>query len=280
MTDVQADNTELDFSIDEDIQPEEVPEVEQGEPDSPPEEVEVNEQDEQAPAPAEEPKESSVMKQMRAALREKDRELRELKAKTAAPAPDAPKDPGAMPDIEDFEWDKERHAIALNAWFDQKSKFEQHQQKAQAEQQQVVQKYEAAKARFDTEGAKIAGFQDAVADVASALSLEQQNALLLRVPDVAHRIVMALHRNPAELERIARITDPVDYGIELGKLQALAKSAPRKPKTSVKVEREVRGIGGTSGGNLEALRKRAQETGDYTAYFDAKRKADAQQRKR
>lgn len=243
MTDVQADNTELDFSIDEDIQSDEVPEVEQGEPDSPPEEVEVNEQDEQAPAPAE-PEENSVMKQMRAALREKDRELRELKAKTAAPAPDAPKDPGAMPDIEDFEWDKERHAIALNAWFDQKSKFEQHQQKAQAEQQQVVQKFNEAKARFASEGAKIAGFQDAVNDVASILPEWQQNMLLLKAPNEAHRIVMALHRNPAELERIARIADPVDCGIELGKLQALAKSAPRKPKTSVKVEREVKGFTG------------------------------------
>lgn len=279
MTDVQADNTELDFSIDEDIQPEEVPEVEQGEPDSPPEEVEVNEQDEQAPAPAE-PEENSVMKQMRAALREKDRELRELKAKTAAPAPDAPKDPGEMPDIEQFDYDTEAYRAAIHKWNADKLKFEGYRKQQEAEQQQVVQKYEAAKSRFDAEGAKIAGFQDAVADVASALSLEQQNALLLRVPDVAHRIVMALHRNPAELERIARITDPVDYGIELGKLQALAKSAPRKPKTSVKVEREVRGIGGTSSGNLDALKKRAQETGDYTAYFDAKRKADAQQRKR
>lgn len=276
MTDVQADN--LDFSIETDELPPEV-EQEEGQPDSPPE-VEVDEQDDQAPAPAEEPKESSVVKQMRDELKRKERELRELRAKTAAPAPDAPKDPGTMPDIEDFDYDKERHAVAVNEWVNRKLQFDQHQQKAQAEQQQVVQKYEAAKNRFDTEGAKIAGFQDAVADVASALSLEQQNALLLRVPDVAHRIVMALHRNPAELERIARITDPVDYGIELGKLQALAKSAPRKPKTSVKVEREVRGIGGSSGGNLDALKKRAQETGDYTAYFDAKRKAAEQQRKR
>lgn len=278
MTDVQADN--LDFSIETDELPPEVEQEEEGQPDSPPEEAEVDEQDEQAPAPAEEPKESSVVKQMRDELKRKERELRELRAKTAAPAPDAPKDPGTMPDIEDFDYDKELHAVAVNEWVNRKLQFDQHQQKAQAEQQQVVQKYEAAKSRFDTEGAKIVGFQDAVADVASALSLEQQNALLLRVPDVAHRIVMALHRNPAELERIARITDPVDYGIELGKLQALAKSAPRKPKTSVKVEREVRGIGGTSGGNLDALKKRAQETGDYTAYFDAKRKADAQQRKR
>lgn len=244
MTDVQADNTELDFSIDEDIQPEEVQEVEQGEPDSPPEQEEVNEQDEQAPAPAEEPKESSVMKQMRAALREKEREVRELRAKTAAPAPDAPKDPGEMPDIEQFDYDTEAYRAAIHKWNADKLKFEGYRKQQEAEQQQIVQKYEAAKARFDTEGAKIAGFQDAVADVASALSLEQQNALLLRVPDVAHRIVMALHRNPAELERIARITDPVDYGIELGKLQALAKSAPRKPKTSVKVEREVKGFTG------------------------------------
>lgn len=278
MTDVQADN--LDFSIETDELPPEVEQEEDGQPDSPPEEVEVDEQDEQAPAPAEETKESSVVKQMRDELKRKERELRELRAKTAAPAPDAPKDPGTMPDIEDFEWDKERHAIALNAWFDQKSKFEQHQQKAQAEQQQVVQKFNEAKARFASEGAKIAGFEDAVNDVSSVLPEWQQNMLLLKAGDVAHRIVMALHRNPAELERIARITDQVDCGMEIGKLQALAKSAPRKPKTSVKVEREVRGIGGTSGGNLDALKKRAQETGDYTAYFDAKRKADAQQRKR
>lgn len=242
MTDVQADN--LDFSIETDELPPEVEQEEEGQPDSPPEEVEVDEQDEQAPAPAEEPKESSVVKQMRDELKRKERELRELRAKTAAPAPDAPKDPGTMPDIEDFDYDKERHAVAVNEWVSRKLQFDQHQQKAQAEQQQVVHKYEAAKTRFDTEGAKIVGFQDAVADVASALSLEQQNALLLRVPDVAHRIVMALHRNPAELERIARITDPVDYGIELGKLQALAKSVPRKPKTSVKVEREVKGFTG------------------------------------
>lgn len=242
MTDVQADN--LDFSIETDELPPEVEQEEEGQPDSPPEEVEVDEQDEQAPASVEEPKESSVVKQMRDELKRKERELRELRAKTAAPAPDAPKDPGTMPDIEDFDYDKERHAVAVNEWVSRKLQFDQHQQKAQAEQQQVVQKYEAAKTRFDTEGAKIVGFQDAVADVASALSLEQQNALLLRVPDVAHRIVMALHRNPAELERIARITDPVDYGIELGKLQALAKSAPRKPKTSVKVEREVKGFTG------------------------------------
>lgn len=242
MTDVQADN--LDFSIETDELPPEVEQEDEGQPDSPPEEVEVDEQDEQAPASAEEPKESSVVKQMRDELKRKERELRELRARTTAPAPDAPKDPGTMPDIEDFDYDKERHAVAVNEWVSRKLQFDQHQQKAQAEQQQVVQKYESAKSRFDTEGAKIVGFQDAVADVASALSLEQQNALLLRVPDVAHRIVMALHRNPAELERIARITDPVDYGIELGKLQALAKSAPRKPKASVKVEREVKGFTG------------------------------------
>lgn len=277
MTDVQADN--LDFSIETDELPPEVEQEEEGQPDSPPEEVEVNEQDEQAPAPVD-TEENSVMKQMRAALREKDRELRELKAKTVAPAPDAPKDPGTMPDIEDFDYDKERHAVAVNEWVNRKLQFDQHQQKAQAEQQQVVQKFNDAKARFASEGAKIAGFQDAVNDVASILPEWQQQMLLLKAGDVAHRIVMALHRNPVELERIARIADPVDCGIELGKLQALAKSAPRKPKTSVKVEREVRGIGGTSGGNLDALKKRAQETGDYTAYFDAKRKADAQQRKR
>lgn len=243
MTDVQADN--LDFSIETDELPPEVEQEEEGQPDSPPEEVEVDEQDEQVPAQAHvETEENSVMKQMRAALREKDRELRELKAKTAAPAPDAPKDPGTMPDIEDFDYDKERHAVAVNEWVSRKLQFDQHQQKAQAEQQHLEQKFNESRARFATEGAKIAGFQDAVNDVASVLSEQQQQLLLLKAGDVAHRIVMALHRKPDELERIARITDPVDYGIELGKLQALAKSAPRKPKTSVKVEREVKGFTG------------------------------------
>jgi hypothetical protein len=242
MTDVQADN--LDFSIETDELPPEVEQEDEGQPDSPPEEVEVDEQYEQAPASVEEPKESSVVKQMRDELKRKERELRELRAKTAAPAPDAPKDPGTMPDIEDFDYDKERHAVAVNEWVSRKLQFDQHQQKAQAEQQQVVQKFNDAKARFASEGAKIAGFQDAVNDVASILPEWQQQMLLLKAGDVAHRIVMALHRNPVELERIARIADPVDCGMEIGKLQALAKSAPRKPKTSVKVEREVKGFTG------------------------------------
>lgn len=245
MTDVQAESTELDFSIDEDNPSEEVQEVEQGDPDSPPEEVVDEQEDGQEAAPAAEaPTESSVMRQMRDELRRKERELRELKAKTAAPPADAPKDPGEMPDIEAFDYDTEAYRAAIHKWNADKLKFEGHRKQQEAEQAKVVERYEAAVQSFRANGAKIHGFDAAVEDVSSVLSMDQQNTLLLKAPDVAHRIVMALHRSPEKLEALARITDPVDYGIELGKLQALAKSAPRKPKPSVKVEREVKGFSG------------------------------------
>lgn len=276
MTDTQADASleELDFSI---------PEEETEEVESQEEEIQEEEQGTGLAAGNEEidqesqqkQEESSVIREMRKQLREKERKLRELEAKGAAPVEVEAKDPGEMPDIEAFDYDSERYKAAVQKWHADKLKYERQVSEQQGKQQEVVKAYESALSEYKTNGAKIKGFDDAEKEVASVLSVEQQNMLLLKAPKEAHRIVLALSRAPDQLERLAKIKDPVDFGIELGDLKRRAQSAPRAPAKSVKAEREIKGSSGTSATTLDRLKKSAQETGDYSAYYDAKRRAAA-----
>lgn len=278
MTDITAETSleELDFSI---------PEEEAEEVESQDQEEEQGEEQDSGLATGEEvgqeqdqqkAEESSVIREMRKQLREKERKLRELEAKGAEQVVVEAKDPGEMPDIDAFDYDTERYKAAVQKWVADKSKYERQVSEQQGKQQEVVKAYESALSEYKTNGAKIKGFDDAEKEVASVLSVEQQNMLLLKAPKEAHRIVLALSRSPDQLERLAKIKDPVDFGIELGDLKRRAQSAPRAPAKSVKAEREIKGSSGVaSATSLDRLKKAAQESGDYSAYYDAKRKAAA-----
>lgn len=246
MTDITAETSleELDFSI---------PEEEAEEAESQDQEEEQGEEQDSGLATGEEveqeqdqPKaeESSVIREMRKQLREKERRLRELEAKGAEQVVVEAKDPGEMPTGEQFEWDEDRHKAAMQKWVADKLKYERQVSEQQGKQQEVVKAYESALSEYKTNGAKIKGFDDAEKEVASVLSVEQQNMLLLKAPKEAHRIVLALSRAPDQLERLAKIKDPVDFGIELGDLKRRAQSAPRAPAKSVKAEREIKGFSG------------------------------------
>lgn len=277
MTDeVTAENAEeLDFSLPED-QIEEQEEVEDdSEAGSPPQDEVTEQQDDQEHKEPEQ-QESSVIREMRKQLREQQRKLKELESTRQESQPEV-KDPGEMPDIEAFDYDTDAYRAAMKQWHADKLAFDRSQETRQVEQQQIVKQYQQAKQTFEEHGAKIAGFQEAVEDVADVLTLDQQNALLLKAPAEAHRIVLALSKNPARLAKLAAIKDPVDFGIELAELKRLAQSAPR-PKSSVKPERNLKAVSASGGGSLDALLKKAQQTGDYTAYFDAKRNAASQRK--
>lgn len=277
MTDeLTAENADgLDFSLPEDQIEEQTEEQIDDEAGSPPQD-EVTEQQDDQEQKEPEPQESSVIREMRKQLREQQRKLKELESTRQESQPEV-KDPGEMPDIEAFDYDTEAYRAAMKQWHTDKLAFDRAQEGRQAALQQVAQQYKQAVAVFKENGEKIAGFQDAVEEVADVLSMDQQNALLLKAPAEAHRIVMALSKNPARLAKLAAIKDPVDLGIAIAELRLMAQSAPR-PKSSVKPERNLKAISAAGGGSLDALLKKAQQTGDYTAYFDAKRNAASQRK--
>lgn len=244
MTDeVTAENAgELDFSLPEDQIDEQQEEQIDDEAGSPPQDEVTEQQDDQEQKELE-PQESSVIREMRKQLREQQRKLKELESTRQESQPEV-KDPGEMPDIEAFDYDTEAYRAAMKQWHADKLDFDRSQETRQVEQQRIAQQYRQAIATFKENGEKIVGFQDAVEDVADVLSEDQQNALLLKAPAEAHRIVLALSKNPARLAKLAAIKDPVDFGIELAELKRLAQSAPR-PKSSVKPERNIKGFAGT-----------------------------------
>ena len=80
-------------------------------------------------------------------------------------------------------------------------------------------------------------------------------------------IVYALGKNPEKLAELAKITDPVRFAFAAGKLEKDIKVQPRKGNTKPQPEQIVRSSASLSGGGnsaLDAARKKAETTGDYT----------------
>lgn len=185
---------------------------------------------------------------------------------------------GQKPTLADCDFDEERLDREMDAFYSRKAKFEaQQREKLQAQEAEKrlwdsrVQRYQEEKTTLPVEH-----YEDAEAAVESAMS-QVQLGIIVKAADKPAQLVYALGKNPKALETLAAIKDPVDFAVSLGKMMASVKTAPKKPIPSP--ERVVRGGSGKSpgvtGSNLDRLREEAQRTGDYTRYYEAKRKANA-----
>lgn len=225
-----------------------------------------DEEDEDEAAPASE-SESSVIRDMRAKLRERDRELAELRRSVAPPKVEL----GPKPTLESCDYDEEAFETSLTEWHAQKAKFEaqEAEEKAATERQRAewqgkVEAYQTAKTTLG-----VADFEDAEAEVFSHLP-NDVTALLVRIGNPA--LVYALHRSPSKLEQLSKL-NLADAAVQLGEWKAGLKVTKRKAPAP---DRPLKGkAGSTSNGNLEKLLKQARETGDYSSYSAAKRAAQS-----
>jgi len=223
-----------------------------------------------APAPEDKPSPPAEpwVKELRKKQREDARRIWELEQqlKASQPKPETPTI-GKKPSMSDdgIDYDEAKYDAAVLAWHEQKRKVEATQADARKTQEQQAQAHQDrlaayAKARTDL---KASDFEDAELLVTQKLSVLQQN-LLLRTKAPA-TLVLALGRNPAKASELASITDPVEFAIELGKLEAAVKVSSRtKPPPP---EKPLTGSGRTpttSDQTLERLREKAEKTGDYT----------------
>lgn len=220
------------------------------------------------------------LRDLRKSNREKDRRIRELESQVAAatPAPAAVV-VGEKPKLEDFDYEPEKFAAALDAW---------HVRKAQADEQQKkredTQNRERAQwtSRLDAvtkaaEGLKVPDLEDATAAFESAFSMVQQG-IVLGGPEDAKTSAMlkyALGKNPAKARELAAIQDPVKFAVALGKLEMQLKVTPRKvaPAPDKKVSSAVSGAAAVDN-QIERLREDARRTGDYSKVAEYRRQQD------
>lgn len=216
------------------------------------------------------------VRDLRKANREKDRRIRELEQRIAggqqaqAPATLPPR-PKMSDDGIDF--DEDKFDAALDRWTAQKAEYDAHhrrQQEAQQAQQAAWQNRLQTYQR-DKGALKVADFEDAEAVVEDTFSVVQRAVMTKGCEKPAH-MVYALGKNPQKAKELAAITDPVDFAFAVAKLETQLKVTDRKaPPVPERVVRGAAPGAGIADAKLQELHERAQRTGDYTAYYAAKR---------
>lgn len=221
-----------------------------------------------APAPE---GESSVIRDLRKANRELAKKVSAFERNSRP----QPVEIGPKPTLESSGYDEERFEADLLEWSAQKAKADRAEQEARERVEAERKSWEGIKTAYEQDKAalKVSGYADAEEEVFAALP-EQHQALLMKSGKGA-QLVVALSRNPEKLQALSEM-NLADAAMEIGELRGKLQMTKRP---ALSPERRVTGNTGTGGGltdkRLAQLKAKAQQTGDYTEYYAAKRVAAA-----
>lgn len=204
-------------------------------------------------------------------IKELEREVASTKGGSAHSIPEVGKKP-TMEDA-DIDYDADKFEVALTAWHERKRAADKavSDQQAAAEQQQQewqgrLEHYANSKVSTSK---KFRDFEEAEEEVLHNMDVTKQGIILQGASDPA-LLVYALGKNPEEMQRLMKISDPIKFAWEAAQLETKLKTQARK--SAPPPEGSVRGsapISGSVESNLERLRAEAEKTGDYskvTAY--------------
>ena len=229
------------------------------------------EEQEQAAAP-------EWVRELRKAHREDKKRIRELEEKlNAQTAEIKPAALGNKPKLEDFDYDSERFEKELESWYERKREHDAAQAKARDAEEAQKREWQAKLDAYNAEKSKlrVRDYEDAEMVAQESLNVTQQG-IILHGSDNPALLTYAIGKNPKKAKELAAIQDPVKFAFAVAKLEKELKVSNRKAPPP---ERVVSGSGSTSpvvtGSNLDRLKAEAQRTGDYEAYFAAKRQAEA-----
>lgn len=227
--------------------------------------------------PSEEDKDPALVKHLRGTIKEKERELKELLRQSQQSAPQQPviTQPPRMPKLDDadIEYDEAVYHERMTKWAEENGKYleQKRAQEQQQEQLQVVHQQKVANYQQRVKALKVQGYQEAEQAVLDDIPIVIQNAIL-HESEKPEMVVLALGRNADLRKQLAEATNPVAIGRLLERIEAKARIMP-KAKTTAATTPEVKGSNGAVINNLDKLREKAEQSGDYTAYLAAKRKA-------
>lgn len=209
-------------------------------------------------------------------LREELKKARKDAAAASRPkADDAPVDPGPRPTLEQYDYDEDKHAEAIEAWAEKKVN-------AKAK---VSQSTEAQEAELEATRKRIADEKAALGrpDVEEAFELvrdtltETQQSALVGAADHGNtaKLIYALAKNPDKLASLAGEQNIARFIKEVGKLEGQLKMVKRRKAPEPDVPEK--GSGKISHGptatqkQIEILEKEADKTGDRTALIQFKK---------
>lgn len=222
------------------------------------------------------------LKRLRKRVKEQAEQLAQLGGQRAAPAKPTL---GPKPTIEQFAYDADKYATALDKWHDDRAKVQREEQQARDQQTQEERAWQAKVTSHEAKG-KALSFKD-YDDCAAAAEAELspvQRAIIVKGASNSALVMYALGRNIQKAEELAAITDPIEFAFAVAEFQKGLSMKPRTPKTTP--ERTVSSgapastVLSTADKKLEQLREQAVKSGDMTALMAHKRRmAEAAERK-
>lgn len=234
--------------------------------DTPPEQEENNEETVAAP---------SWVKELRAKHKEQRAEIHKLQeelAKTRNVAQVAQTKISPKPKIEDFDYDTELYENALDSWYNEQQVAKQQeimkQKEAEKQQQEVstvMQKYAAKKQEL-----KVPDYDLAEDSVSKNLSIDQQNVILKYASNPA-LVVYALGKNKSKVDEFSSIKDPILFAMQIKEFEGKLKIEKKRPSTAPERIIQSSGVKLSNDMHLEALRKEAEKTGDYSKVYKYKK---------
>ena len=254
-TDIDADEAENDPADEGEV------EVTFGDPSDDEAQESEGESDEDA---------SSVIRNMRKREREKDRKLRQAEReleqlrKAQQPQTAIPELP-PKPTLESCDWDEQEFEKKLIDWQKAANEVEKTKAQQQEQQQALIREAEAKRTAYRENAKKLKAkdFADAEEEVVSIFDQTRQS-ILLEAADNPALLVYALGKNPAQLERLSKITNLAKFAAELGKLEKdLKVSKPTKPAPA-DTNLRSNAAPSSSSKKLAGLEAEANRTGDRT----------------
>jgi len=184
-------------------------------------------------------------------------------------------DLGEKPTLSKCEYDDKKYETELIGYYERKRKVEEQQaQKAHVVEDQKKQ-WQGKQERYAQlrKEHSFKDFQDAEEVVIDTFNQTQQGIIVQGAEDSA-LLVYALGKNPAKLEELSKITDPVDFAFKVAKLESQLKVTGRKaPRPEKRITGgKAGGVSGNGDSTLDRLREDAAKTGDYSAVTAYKRK--------
>ncbi|CNL09627.1 scaffolding protein [Yersinia aldovae] len=231
--------------------------------------------DDKLDSPASDDKDPALVKHLRSTIKEKEKELKELRRQPAVQQPSAPMQPPRMPQLSDdgIDYDEAVLQQKMQEWSTESVRFQSNQAEQQRQQQQLQQRHQQKLQQYQerSKALKVPHYQQAEKAVLDDVP-EQIQVAILHYAEKPELIVLALGRNAELRKQMAEATDPVEVGRLIGTIESKAKTMP-KAKSNAATTPAVKGANGAALNSLDKLRAKAQETGDYSAVIAAKRKA-------
>lgn len=216
------------------------------------------------------------------------KEVQQLKRQAVQIEPSEPEvaAPGAKPSLDAFEYDSEKYEAALSNWYEKKQQYESYQARQQEQQaakqaeererqeawQNKLQQYQQKRDAF---AANARDFDGCELLVQNELTETQQSMLIDGADDPAF-LIYVLGKNPAKLNELAEIKNPLQFAFRVAKLEerAAMQKSNRPTKTPPSPERPL--VGGAPkntniGKQLDAMRAKAEQTNDYSALISYKK---------